>query len=156
MNLTPKQEAFCQAYLETGNASEAYRIAYNVKEDTKDTTINVTSSKLLKNPKIGLRVKELQSQLEERHNITKDQLVEEYLDIIRTHKKLRGFFNGKNIKAGDMKKLYAMSNSGFIRGSDVTAAISGLAKLLGYDKQETTINIQNNFVTKWADGDNPV
>ena len=156
MNLTPKQEAFCQAYLETGNASEAYRIAYNVKENTKNTTINPKSSKLLKEYKISTRVKELQSQLEERHNITKDQLVEEYLDIIRTHKKLRGFFDGKNIKAADMKKLYAMSNSGFIRGSDVTAAISGLAKLLGYDKQETTINIQNNFVTKWANGDNPV
>ena len=156
MNLTPKQEAFCQAYLETGNASEAYRIAYNVKENTKDTTISPKASKLLKEYKISTRVKELQNQLEERHNVTKDQLVEEYLDIIRTHKKLRGFFNGKNIKAADMKKLYAMSNSGFIRGSDVTAAISGLAKLLGYDKQETTINIQNNFVTKWADGDNPV
>ena len=27
--LTPKQEAFILAYLETGNASEAYRRAYN-------------------------------------------------------------------------------------------------------------------------------
>ena len=26
--LTPKQEAFCRAYVETGNASEAYRQAY--------------------------------------------------------------------------------------------------------------------------------
>ena len=28
--LTPKQENFCLAYLETGNASEAYRRAYDV------------------------------------------------------------------------------------------------------------------------------
>lgn len=27
--LTPKQEAFAQAYVETGNASGAYRRAYN-------------------------------------------------------------------------------------------------------------------------------
>lgn len=27
-SLTIKQEAFCQAYIETGNASEAYRTAY--------------------------------------------------------------------------------------------------------------------------------
>ncbi|SQE31532.1 Terminase small subunit [Mannheimia haemolytica] len=29
--LTPKQEAFCLAYIETGNASEAYRQAYEPK-----------------------------------------------------------------------------------------------------------------------------
>ena len=29
MSLTPKQEAFCLAYMETGNASEAYRRAYD-------------------------------------------------------------------------------------------------------------------------------
>jgi len=28
ISLTIKQEAFCQAYIETGNASEAYRTAY--------------------------------------------------------------------------------------------------------------------------------
>jgi phage terminase small subunit len=30
MILTPKQEAFAQAYIETGNASEAYRRAYRL------------------------------------------------------------------------------------------------------------------------------
>ena len=29
--LTPKQEAFVLAYIETGNASEAYRRAYNAE-----------------------------------------------------------------------------------------------------------------------------
>ena len=28
IKLTPKQEAFCYGYIETGNASEAYRKAY--------------------------------------------------------------------------------------------------------------------------------
>ena len=29
--LTPKQEGFCQNYIETGNASEAYRLNYNAQ-----------------------------------------------------------------------------------------------------------------------------
>ena len=35
-DLTPKQEAFCLAFLETGNAAQAYRRAYDVAEDAKD------------------------------------------------------------------------------------------------------------------------
>ena len=32
-NLTPKQEKFCQKYIEMGNASEAYRQAYNASKN---------------------------------------------------------------------------------------------------------------------------
>ena len=32
IKLTPKQERFCQVYIETGNASEAYRAAYNAEK----------------------------------------------------------------------------------------------------------------------------
>ena len=44
--LTPKQEAFCLAYVETGNASEAYRRAYNA-ENMKPATVN-RKAKMLK------------------------------------------------------------------------------------------------------------
>lgn len=37
--LTPKQETFCLAYIETGNASEAYRQAYDA-ENMKPDTVN--------------------------------------------------------------------------------------------------------------------
>ena len=36
MNITPKQEAFAQKYIECGNASEAYRHAYDVGADTSE------------------------------------------------------------------------------------------------------------------------
>ena len=35
--LTPKQDAFACAYVETGNASEAYRRAYDVAPDCSRT-----------------------------------------------------------------------------------------------------------------------
>ena len=61
-SLTPKQEAFALAYVETGNAAEAYRRAYDVKAATQHSSIYVAASKLLDNTKIMQRVANLQKQ----------------------------------------------------------------------------------------------
>lgn len=74
-SLTPKQEAFAQAYVETGNASEAYRRAYNA-ENMKPTTIMVKACTTLAQDKIRARVGELQSEAMERHQITVDTIAE--------------------------------------------------------------------------------
>lgn len=73
-NLTPKQEAFALAYVETGNASEAYRRAYDPKRMTPEA-IAVEASKLLKHPKVALRVSELQAEHAERHKVTVDDII---------------------------------------------------------------------------------
>lgn len=59
--LTPKQDAFVLAYLETGNASEAYRRAYNVGT-MLPTTINNRASELIRDGAIAGRVAELREQ----------------------------------------------------------------------------------------------
>jgi phage terminase small subunit len=58
--LSVKQETFALAYVETGNASEAYRRAFTVGETTKPETVWTEASKTLANPKVALRVMELQ------------------------------------------------------------------------------------------------
>jgi len=75
-NLTIKQEKFCQKYLETGNASEAYRLAYDAK-NTSPNVISVKASELLKNGKIAVRVDQLKKKTEKRHQITMDDLMKE-------------------------------------------------------------------------------
>lgn len=75
-SLTPKQEAFCQAYIETGNASEAYRTAY-AADKMKPESINVNASKLLASAKVALRVDELRQAHLERHKLTVDDLIAE-------------------------------------------------------------------------------
>ncbi len=60
--LTAGQEAFCLAYLETGNAAEAYRRAYDKPPEARDNWIYVEASQMLDHPKISLRLKELQAQ----------------------------------------------------------------------------------------------
>ncbi len=74
MALTPKQEAFARAYVETGNASEAYRRAYNVGSNTKAETINKRASELLTNGEVAGRVAELQAKAAERTMITVESL----------------------------------------------------------------------------------
>lgn len=61
-DLTRKQEAFCLAFLETGNAAEAYRRSYDVADAAKDSWIYVEACQLLDNPKIALRVDQLQEE----------------------------------------------------------------------------------------------
>ncbi len=62
--LTPKQQRFVRAYLKTGNASEAYRQAYDCN-GSADTTINRNAHALLQNDKIAARVEQLEEQAAE-------------------------------------------------------------------------------------------
>lgn len=109
MALTPKQENFCLAYLETGNASEAYRRAYDVKSMSANA-IGVEAFKLLENPKITLRLSELRKPIIQRHNVTVDSLIAELEEA---------------------RKL-AMAIEAM---APAVSAIMGKAKLCGLDKQ---------------------
>ncbi len=80
--MTPKQENFCLAYLETGNASEAYRRAYDA-ENMKPETVNRKAFDLLENGKIGARVQQLQAEHRRVHDVTVASLTAE-LEEART------------------------------------------------------------------------
>jgi phage terminase small subunit len=103
--LSEKQQLFVLAYVETGNASEAYRRAYNCAEGRSATSIGVAAHRLLKNPKIASQVqtkdKAKQAKVEEakaagnisplvdqvreaharRHEITIDDLIAEFDEL---------------------------------------------------------------------------
>lgn len=70
--LTPKQEAFCLAYIETGNASEAYRRAYNAGK-MKGPTVNKRSNELLSNGAITGRLDALRKPALEKALCTLEQ-----------------------------------------------------------------------------------
>ena len=65
MKLTPKQEAFCHEYIKTGNASEAYRRAYNTKK-MKSRTITERASRLLKEYNISTTLVSLRKKIEDK------------------------------------------------------------------------------------------
>lgn len=76
MGLTPKQEKFCLVYLETGNASEAYRQAYDA-QSMKPETVNKRASELLDNGAIAGRLEELRAPIIAKAQLTVEDLLKE-------------------------------------------------------------------------------
>ena len=121
-NLTPKQERFCQLYIELGNASEAYRQSYDASK-MKPETINTKAKELLNNGKITVRIEELKAEHKERHNITVDDLIAELEEARKMALDL-------NIQEKPQV-------------SAAVTATMGKAKLLGLDKQVVELTGEN-------------
>lgn len=109
MKLTPKQEAFCLAYMENGNASKAYRKTYKA-DAMKPESVNRLAFALLQNVKITSRLEELREIAAKRHEVTVDSLLAE-LDEARE-------------LARELAKPEAM-----------VSATMGKAKICGHDKK---------------------
>lgn len=75
MTLTQKQENFCLKYVETGNASEAYRFAYNA-EKMKPETVNSKAYLLLQKDEIRARVEELKAMAVSATIMTREEALE--------------------------------------------------------------------------------
>lgn len=73
---TDKMEAFCLAYVETGNASEAYRRTYNVTK-MAEKTVQREGWNLFQRPQVQERLAELREVVMDRHQITVDTLLAE-------------------------------------------------------------------------------
>tara|TARA_R110000744_G_scaffold371480_2_gene482503 strand:- start:1085 stop:1489 length:405 start_codon:yes stop_codon:yes gene_type:complete len=117
--LTPKQEAFARVYVETSNASEAYRQSYNVGENTKPETVWRKACEVLANGKVGARVAELQLAAQERTLVTVESITKE-LEAAR--KKAEGLGNPGAMTGAIMGK--AKVNGLLIEKVDVKAAFS--------------------------------
>jgi len=75
-HLTSKQEAFCLAYLEAGNASDAYRRAYDAGR-MKAETVNRKAKALMDDGKIAARIGELRAAVAKRTVISEVRVIEE-------------------------------------------------------------------------------
>lgn len=111
MALTQKQEAFCIAYVETGNASEAYRQSYDAAK-MNPNTIGRCAFELMENHKIAARIAELRAPVIKKAQLTVEDLLRE-LEEART----------------------AAMTCETPQSSAAIAATMGKAKLLGLDKQ---------------------
>lgn len=73
--LTEKQEAFVRFYIETGNASQAYRRAYDAS-NMKPESVNRKAKECMDNGKIAARLAELRGRSAAKLNITVEYLTE--------------------------------------------------------------------------------
>ena len=114
--MTPKQADFVRWYFELGNASEAYKRAYN--SHAKPNTLHRKANDLLKHPVIKAEVQTMQAQARERNQVTIDNVVDELEEARQVAKQLGN-------------------------ASAMVSATLGKAKVLGLvvDKQETNTKI---------------
>ena len=73
--LTPKEWAFAHLYVENGNATDAYRQAYD--HNGNDATACRGAHDVLHRPTVDAYVAGLQAEHRTRHNVTVDRLTEE-------------------------------------------------------------------------------
>lgn len=99
VNLTAKQEAFCQGIADGLGQADAYRSAYDA-EDMKENSVYVQASKLMKNPKISQRIAELRSQVQEKQLWSREMSVKA---LVQAYKEGSG-----SVKVAAVKELNAM------------------------------------------------
>ena len=107
MMLTQKQEDFCLKYVECGNASAAYRRAYNV-EKMKSETVGRKAKELMDNGKITAKLKELRAPVREATQITLTSHLEDLKklrDKAESHGQLSAAINAE-IARGKVSRLY--------------------------------------------------
>ncbi|MDV7209918.1 terminase small subunit [Azotobacter beijerinckii] len=83
MSLTPKQEKFCLAYLETGNASEAYRRAYSAQNMSPNVVHNKASALLAKG-EVRVRIEGLKARSETAAVMGRQEALERLSTFART------------------------------------------------------------------------
>ncbi len=148
--LTPKQEKFCNSYIELGNASEAYRSSYSYM-NMKDSTIHRKAIELLNNGKITARVAELQAELKKSSDIKKEWILEELSAIIFADIRDYVSFNGKQIKFKPFEQLsdaqakavesIKQTKTGIeLKLHGKSWSIERISKMLGFDEPFRTMN----------------
>ena len=117
---TVKQKGFALSYMETGNASEAYRQSYNVENMSKEA-IWVEGCRTLANPKVALMVYELQEAAKERTMVTIESITAEY--------------DENRIAAAQLDQPAAMNT-----------ATTGKAKLHGLLTEKAEVEVTGNLI----------
>lgn len=121
--LTEKQEAFCRYFMETGEKTTAYKMAYKA-DKMKPAVIAVKACELAAEPHVAARIEELREATKERNQITVDTLL-------------------KELEENRQAALCAETP----QAAAATAATMGKAKLLGLDKQIIDLKSSDGSMT---------
>lgn len=153
--LTPKQEKFCHYYIETGNASDAYRRVFACS-NMKDKTVWEKASLLLNKDKVRTRVEEIKQEFAAKSDITKERVIEELKAIAFSDIRDYVIFDGVMIRFKSFDELtdsQAKAIEGIKQGKsgiELTLhgkswGISRICKMLGFD-EPTQVNLKNLLV----------
>ena len=137
--LTEKEERFCQNYVISGSQITAYRMSFDA-ESMNSNSIGVEACRLFANPKITLRIKEIQKEAYERNKITIDELIQSMAGMVRFD--IASLYN----ENGSLKSIHDMPLEARQMISELTSLDefepdgSGGKTLVGYTKKVKTID----------------
>lgn len=122
-----KQEKFCLAFIESGDAVASYKSAYNTKSGT--TAIRNNASRLMATPKVMNRLQELRTQMARSYNVTKNDVLEVLMNIVNIEQS-----NGKHATViNAVKEINKML--GFYAPTESKVEINSEQPLFGPDEE---------------------
>lgn len=136
--LTPRQERFCQEYINIGVAARAYALAYEKNYDDPKVNLvcRVESSKLLTNDNIKARVDELKEEQRKQCVVDRQLLIDKSMDILINALKgtpeMKLNREGKFVPTGNMIRDTKGANE----------AIKNIANMLGLNEQTVKAEIE--------------
>ncbi len=154
--LTIKRENFCNYYVETGNASEAYRRAFACK-NMKDKTITEAASRLINDSNVNARIKELQGEIKKKSDITKEKILYELdciinakiTDYIMLEEGRLSFKDFNELTESQVKAIESVKqgkNGIELKLHGKSWSIERICKMLGYD---APVKIEDKRVTNF-------
>ena len=128
MALTPKQQAFADYYLETGNATEAAK-----KAGYSESTAQQIGSENLSKPLISAYIQERLDQIKSKNIATIDEVMSFYTKVMRGEEKDQFGLDASltdRIKAGQelVKRLSASSEADKSRANENMTALADLIR----------------------------
>lgn len=125
--LTPKQELFCQEYIQCLNQTLAYMRAY--KTDNREQARKYASA-LMTNQDIKKRVDELKAEIIQKYQITREQLIEKAMWVVNKASEgtpeMKLNRDGKFVPTGNMTYDYRAIND----------AVKNMAAMCGFNSTE--------------------
>jgi len=137
--MTPRQEAFCLAYVKSGNATQAYKEAGYKPKNDKIAGVNAT--RMLGNDRVQARIKELSAKIA-KPKIMEAAEIQEFLS---------------SVARGEQQDTYVLQ-SGITLEKPVTMAVrikaaDQLAKMQGAYLEKREVNMSGGVVVLHDDID---
>lgn len=120
--LTPKQEKFCREFIKDGNASAAYRRAYDVQTD-KATSVHRMASALMDNVHVASRIKEIQDRIKKASQITIESHLERLAQISES-----AYLEGKYSAASQCEVARGRVSGFYIEKMQVDVTMRGMGE----------------------------
>jgi phage terminase small subunit len=140
--LTPKEQKFAELYVTLGNASEAYRQAYDVTTTNLDT-IKAKASKLLAKDNISTTIEKLKGELSKTHGIDRAFILKGYLEIISDADYTFQLGADNTLTKEDKQAFYRIMNQ--TSNKDKLRAYEAISKMMGLNEPEV---VEHNHVVK--------